>query len=105
MGKPTGFMEFERELPEDRTPLERVKDWREFHEQFSEAKLQQQGVKLIVAETYQDHSMAQQIATQAGAQLLLLPAAVSQREGIHDYFQLFDRIYGQLAKALKGAGV
>ena len=72
---------------------------------FLVAQMQQQDIKLIVAETYQDHSIAQQIATQAGAQLLLLPAAVSQREGIHDYFHLFDRIYGQLAKALKGAGV
>ncbi len=37
MGKPTGFMEYERELPQDRSPLERVKDWREFHEHFSQA--------------------------------------------------------------------
>src|SRR5258706_3690205 len=47
MGKPTGFMEFERELPEDRSPLERVKDWNEFHEHFAEAKLQQQGGRCI----------------------------------------------------------
>ncbi|MBI3801353.1 MAG: glutamate synthase subunit beta [Deltaproteobacteria bacterium] len=43
MGKPTGFMEFQRELPVDRSPLERVNDWQEFHEHFAEAKLQQQG--------------------------------------------------------------
>ncbi|HEV8717839.1 MAG TPA: glutamate synthase subunit beta [Candidatus Binatia bacterium] len=43
MGKPTGFMEFQRELPVDRLPLERVNDWQEFHEHFAEAKLQQQG--------------------------------------------------------------
>ncbi len=43
MGKPTGFMEFQRELPPDRSPLERVSDWQEFHDHFSEAKLQQQG--------------------------------------------------------------
>ena len=43
MGKPTGFMEFERELPPDRSPLERLNDWQEFHDHFSEAKLQQQG--------------------------------------------------------------
>jgi glutamate synthase (NADPH/NADH) small chain len=42
MGKPTGFMEFQRELPEDRSPLERVKDWQEFHEHLSESKLQEQ---------------------------------------------------------------
>jgi len=26
MGKPTGFMEYKRELPPDRQPLERIKD-------------------------------------------------------------------------------
>ena len=30
MGKPTGFLEFTRELPADRSPLARVADWREF---------------------------------------------------------------------------
>ncbi|HUC99070.1 MAG TPA: glutamate synthase subunit beta [Candidatus Polarisedimenticolaceae bacterium] len=47
MGKPTGFMEYERELPQDRSPLERVKDWREFHEHFSQAKLQEQGARCM----------------------------------------------------------
>jgi glutamate synthase (NADPH/NADH) small chain len=47
MGKPTGFMEYDRELPEDRSPLERVKDWREFHEHFSQAKLQKQGARCM----------------------------------------------------------
>ena len=31
MGKPTGFMDFARELPLDRPALERIKDWNEFH--------------------------------------------------------------------------
>ena len=43
MGKPTGFMEFERELPTDRSPLERLNDWEEFHDHFPESKLKQQG--------------------------------------------------------------
>ncbi len=30
MGKPTGFMEYQRELPRDRDPLERIQDWTEF---------------------------------------------------------------------------
>jgi len=47
MGKATGFMEYERELPLDRSPLERVKDWQEFHAHFSEAKLQQQGARCM----------------------------------------------------------
>ncbi|MCY4386519.1 MAG: glutamate synthase subunit beta [Desulfurellaceae bacterium] len=43
MGKPTGFMEYERELPADRSPVERVNDWEEFHQHFSDSKLQEQG--------------------------------------------------------------
>src|SRR5712691_4000574 len=47
MGKPTGFMEFQRELPTDRSPLERVRDWNEFHEHFSEEKLRLQGARCM----------------------------------------------------------
>ena len=43
MGKSTGIMEFQRELPSDRSPQERVRDWQELHEHFSTHKLQQQG--------------------------------------------------------------
>ena len=43
MGKPTGFMEYTRELPADRFPAERVNDWREFHDHFPDDKLQRQG--------------------------------------------------------------
>ncbi|HEY2988335.1 MAG TPA: glutamate synthase, partial [Candidatus Binatia bacterium] len=47
MGKPTGFMEIERELPLDRSPLERTNDWGEFHEHFPEKKLQGQGARCM----------------------------------------------------------
>jgi ABC-type Zn uptake system ZnuABC Zn-binding protein ZnuA len=72
---------------------------------FLVARMQQQRVKLIVAETYQDHSVAQEVATRAGAQLLFLPSAASQRQGMDNYFQLFDHIYAQLVKALQRSGV
>ncbi len=42
MGKPTGFLEFTRELPAKRSPEERIKDYNEFIELFSEQKLNQQ---------------------------------------------------------------
>ena len=42
MGKITGFLEHGRELPVDRSPLERLKDWKEFHDHFPEKKLQEQ---------------------------------------------------------------
>ena len=47
MAKPTGFMEFGRELPEDRAPTERIKDWQEFHLGFSEEKLKNQGARCM----------------------------------------------------------
>lgn len=47
MGKPTGFKEIERELPKDRSPKERIKDWQEFHEHMPEDKLQAQGARCM----------------------------------------------------------
>ena len=47
MGKPTGFMEYQRELPVDRSPRERVKDWQEFHEHFPIVKLQDQASRCM----------------------------------------------------------
>jgi len=47
MGKPTGFIEFERELPTDRDPLERVKDWKEFHLHLPEDRLKKQGARCM----------------------------------------------------------
>ncbi|MGB0845991.1 MAG: glutamate synthase subunit beta [Thiolinea sp.] len=48
MGKPTGFLEYERQLPADRAPLERIKDWREFHLDFDrEEDAKQQGARCM----------------------------------------------------------
>jgi glutamate synthase (NADPH) small chain len=47
MGKPTGFIEYLRELPVDRTPNERVKDWKEFHHHMEEKKLRTQGARCM----------------------------------------------------------
>ncbi len=47
MGKPTGFIEYLRELPADRQPTERIGDWKEFHHHMPEAKLRQQGARCM----------------------------------------------------------
>ncbi|MDA8413071.1 MAG: glutamate synthase subunit beta [Desulfobacteraceae bacterium] len=47
MGKPTGFMEYPREVPTDRSPLERIKDWDEFHLHMPEADLRKQGARCM----------------------------------------------------------
>ncbi len=47
MGKPTGFIDFDREIPADRAPLERVKDWNEFHLHMPEPALKTQGSRCM----------------------------------------------------------
>jgi glutamate synthase (NADPH) small chain len=47
MGKPTGFIEYLRELPVDRTPVERVRDWQEFHHHMDERRLAHQAARCM----------------------------------------------------------
>ncbi len=47
MGKPTGFIEFDRELPADREPLQRIADWKEFHLHLPEDRLKKQGARCM----------------------------------------------------------
>ena len=47
MGKPTGFLEYQRELPTDRNAKERVGDWLEFHHHMPEQKLRDQGARCM----------------------------------------------------------
>jgi glutamate synthase (NADPH/NADH) small chain len=47
MGKPTGFLEFTRELPNKRSPQERVNDYKEFIEMYSPEKLNQQAARCM----------------------------------------------------------
>lgn len=47
MGKPTGFLEFTRELPTKRPPAERIKDYNEFVDRYSEQKLNQQAARCM----------------------------------------------------------
>jgi glutamate synthase (NADPH/NADH) small chain len=47
MGKPTGFLEFNREQPVKRPREERINDYREFIERYSEDKLKQQAARCM----------------------------------------------------------
>jgi glutamate synthase (NADPH/NADH) small chain len=47
MGKPTGFIEYQRELPNDLLPEDRILHWKEFHKPFSEEKLRTQGARCM----------------------------------------------------------
>ena len=47
MGKPTGFIEYLRELPMDRSPGERISDWKEFHHHMDEKRLRSQAARCM----------------------------------------------------------
>ncbi|ABL64684.1 glutamate synthase subunit beta [Chlorobium phaeobacteroides] len=47
MGKVKGFMEFQRVVPSDSKPLERLKDWQEFHEEMPVSALREQGARCM----------------------------------------------------------
>lgn len=47
MGKPTGFLDTERETIPDREPLERIKDWKEIHDHRSDEQVQAQGSRCM----------------------------------------------------------
>jgi len=47
MGKVTGFIEYQRETPGRRPPVERIKDWFEIYQPFPEDRLKQQGARCM----------------------------------------------------------
>ena len=47
MGKATGFMEYTRSLPVMRPPVQRLRDWEEFHTHLPEKELREQGARCM----------------------------------------------------------
>lgn len=47
MGKPTGFIEYLRELPSELAPLDRIRNWDEFHLPMPEENLRTQGARCM----------------------------------------------------------
>ncbi|MGE5557063.1 MAG: glutamate synthase subunit beta [Bacillota bacterium] len=47
MGKPMGFLQYNRELPEDRPVRERIADWEEFHGKLPEERCRNQGARCM----------------------------------------------------------
>ncbi|GAB3717123.1 glutamate synthase subunit beta [Spirosoma lituiforme] len=56
MGKPTGFLEFTRELPKKRDPQQRIHDYKEIEVQFSEQDSQRQAARCMDCGTPFCHS-------------------------------------------------
>ena len=47
MGKTTGFLEFNRNTPNRKIVLERIKDWNEIYEAWPEEKVKEQGSRCM----------------------------------------------------------
>ena len=47
MGKPTGFLDYERETAEAVAPKERIKNFNEFHTPLSKEEQQKQGARCM----------------------------------------------------------
>ena len=47
MGKPTGFIEFERETPARRPVAERINDWKDVYQEFPDQKVRTQGARCM----------------------------------------------------------
>jgi len=47
MGKPKGFLEFDRELPSSRDPKERIEDYKELYVEFAEEKTKNQAARCM----------------------------------------------------------
>lgn len=47
MGKPTGFIDYQRQNPTDRPPLERIQDWQEFHQELDPEARKTQGARCM----------------------------------------------------------
>lgn len=63
-------------------------------------QMKEQKVQLILMESYQDKKVAEQLAQEAGARLVILPSSVGAEPGIQSYIQLLDVIYGRLVEVL-----
>ncbi|MFN9173895.1 MAG: glutamate synthase, partial [Synechocystis sp.] len=47
MGKPTGFLEYSREIPQELTPGDRLRNWDEFHVAMPDNNVQTQGARCM----------------------------------------------------------
>jgi zinc/manganese transport system substrate-binding protein len=66
-------------------------------------RMKRSGVKIILAETYQNRSIIDEVARLTGAKALVLPSSVSEDQGIRTVTEFFDRIYKELVPALQAA--
>ena len=68
-------------------------------------EMKRQQIKVILMEPYFDEKTPKSIASQTGAQVLVMPPSVGGEKTVTDYFKLFDYDINLLVNALKQAGV
>ena len=67
--------------------------------------MKRQGVKVVICETWDDVRLAQYVADQAGAKMVVLPDHVNGIEGVDTYAKLFEYDTQKLIETAKAAGV
>jgi ABC-type Zn uptake system ZnuABC Zn-binding protein ZnuA len=67
--------------------------------------MKQRGVKVVICETWDDVKLAQYVADQAGAKMVLLPDHVNGIDGVDTYAKLFEYDTQKLIETAKAAGV
>jgi zinc/manganese transport system substrate-binding protein len=68
-------------------------------------EMNRQQIKIILMEPYFDQKTPNSIATQTGAQVLVMPPSVGGEKTVTDYLKLFDYDINLLVNGLKQAGV
>lgn len=63
--------------------------------------VKQSGAKAIIMEPFYDHKLADLVARQTGAKVLILPPSVGGVPGVNDYVQLMRHDISQLAAAVR----
>lgn len=63
--------------------------------------VRQSGARAIIMEPFYDHKLADLVARQTGAKVLILPPSVGGAPGINDYVQLMRHDISQLAAAVR----
>src|SRR5437879_13792037 len=66
-------------------------------------RMKRSSVKIILAETYQNRPVIDEIARQTGAKALILPSSVSEDLGIKTPFDFFEKLYRELIPTLQAA--
>ena len=68
-------------------------------------EMKRQQIKIILMEPYFDQKTPNAIASQTGAQVIVMPPSVGGEKTVTDYFKLFDYDVNLLVNGLKQAGV